>query len=89
MIVCKNFAKKVDTIRDRIGNELNMEEDKVASDTIVIKGHLESEFKFVCTQKFTKRPIDPITDIAMSNYYPRVLITTSCIRVGLDCNDVH
>jgi hypothetical protein len=56
-IVYSNVAKSVNQIRDNLDDWLNEYATKIEGDTILINGDLESEWKFLSSQQFTKENI--------------------------------
>ena len=79
---CDTFQHNLDSWLD--GNEI------IFGDTLLIKGLLESEWKFKTATMFTAKT-ESTSELLMHNkYYPRILIATaSCVGAGLDCSDVY
>ena len=89
-IIYSNSAKSVEQICDQLDSWGN-EPESFDGDTMMIVGNLESEWKYVCTKKFTEE-VENAESIVKDGieYYPRLLAATAgCIGAGLDSPEVR
>ena len=88
-ILYSNTAASCDTFQNNIDSWLDGN-DTICGDTLLIKGMLESEWKFKAATMFTTKPLSTSDLVDKNRYYPRILIATaSCIGAGLDCSEVY
>ena len=88
-ILFSNTAASCDTFQHNIDSWLDGNET-TCGDTLLIKGLLESEWKFKAATMFTAKTESTSELLMHDRYYPRILIATaSYIGACLDCLDVY
>ena len=93
-IIYSDAAKSLESMKDKIDNELNVPNrdaddnlSDIPGDALLIAGNIEPELKLSCADTFTSRSEETVN--FYETFSPRMLIATaSCAGVGLDSDEV-